>query len=343
MRKYIPISLFFLIFLVQHVNGQRWKRTRWDVQFGIGTSQFFGDLGGGSKDAAHFFGVRDLDFASTRPMLKVGAQYKILETFSAKTSFTWGMIHADDAQAGSEGRRRRNLHFRSPLFELAFQAKYFFIKEKIGSRYAISRGGLSNLINAYIFAGIGGIHFNPKASLNGEWYELQPLGTEGQGLKDEDGNFAVGPKYSLFELAFPVGIGAKYTLSTRWSIGFEIGARYTTTDYLDDASGSYFNYYDYYKAEDNDFYVHNPPRTKEELQVEFSDRHLSYETGENVRPEDHYPTPNENRIRIQENPDRDFIGSKLRGNDTYNDAYIFTVVYVNYKLPYRRSSLPKFR
>jgi len=321
MKKYVAfISLIVLVSLFETDEAQRWKRKRWDFQFGLGTTHFFGDLGGGAKEAAHFLSFRDIDIASTRPLIHLGAQYKLMEVLSVKTSFTWGVLHSDDAHSGSVGRRHRNLHFRSPLYELSGQLKYFFIKEKVGSRYAISRGGLRNLINAYAFAGIGGIHFNPKASYNGEWYELQPMGTEGQGLKYPDnpdlyeseaeysekaGEYVIGPKYSLFELAFPIGIGAKYTLTPDWSIGLELGARYTTTDYLDDASGSYFNYFDYYSAYykrnpdpeyPDGFYIHNPPRTQEELQAVFSDRHISYESGEKVRPEDYYPTPNENRV-----------------------------------------------
>ena len=77
MKRYIILTIIFISLLwlfAPSAQGQRWKRTRWDVQFGLGTTQFFGDLGGGAEDAAHFFGVRDLDISSTRPLIHVGAQ-----------------------------------------------------------------------------------------------------------------------------------------------------------------------------------------------------------------------------------------------------------------------------
>ncbi|MBQ3832851.1 MAG: hypothetical protein II815_06725, partial [Bacteroidales bacterium] len=88
--------------------------------------------------------------------------------------------------------------------------------------------------NLYIFAGIGGFYFNPKAQyLDGKWYSLQPLGTEGQGI------VSTRPKYSRIQMSIPFGVGLNCMLTKSWGIGFDFGFRYTLTDYIDDVSSTY--------------------------------------------------------------------------------------------------------
>ena len=48
-------------------------------------THFMGDLGGGKKDAAHFFGVRDLDFVTTRPLVTVNYRFRVIEQVAAKS------------------------------------------------------------------------------------------------------------------------------------------------------------------------------------------------------------------------------------------------------------------
>ena len=71
--------------------------------------------------------------------------------------------------------------------------------------------------------------------LNGSWYELQPLGTEGQGTKAYPGL----TPYKLTQFGVPFGIGAKISLSKILCVGLEWGMRKTYTDYLDDVSTTY--------------------------------------------------------------------------------------------------------
>ena len=78
-----------------------------------------------------------------------------------------------------------------------------------------------------MFCGLSVFHFNPKADLNGDTYELQPLHTEGQ----VDG-------YHRVALAFPFGGGVKLSIKTV-NIGLEVGVRKAYTDYIDDVSSTY--------------------------------------------------------------------------------------------------------
>jgi len=85
--------------------------------------------------------------------------------------------------------------------------------------------------------GISMFYFNPKAreKPGREWIELQPLGTEGQGLAE----FPDRQHYSLTGFAIPMGVGLKFALSDKINLGAEIGMRKTFTDYLDDVSSTY--------------------------------------------------------------------------------------------------------
>jgi hypothetical protein len=89
--------------------------------------------------------------------------------------------------------------------------------------------------NPYIFGGVGLFKFNPKAKFNGQWYELQPLGTEGQYLAPPLGKTYPKP-YALTQVCLPVGAGAHIMLNRRWDLDIEIGWRKIFTDYLDDVS-----------------------------------------------------------------------------------------------------------
>ena len=88
----------------------------------------------------------------------------------------------------------------------------------------------------YLFAGIGGAHFTPQGTNQaGDWVNLAPLNTEGQGLEGA-------PKdYSQLTMVFPVGLGMKYNITREIGVQFEMGMRFTTTDYLDDVSTQYYD------------------------------------------------------------------------------------------------------
>lgn len=56
--------------------------------------------------------------------------------------------------------------------------------------------------------------------------KLRPLQTEGKA-------------YSPIGVAIPFGLGFRYKLAKNWDLAFEVGWRYTFTDYLDDVSSTY--------------------------------------------------------------------------------------------------------
>ncbi|MCB0636984.1 MAG: hypothetical protein KDC54_10230, partial [Lewinella sp.] len=134
-----------------------------------------------------------------------------------------------DAEDGVSNDKDRGLNFRTPITELALTAEWniFRLGNPSGLQFA-----------PYLFAGGSVFRFNPEGRLEDNWVELQPLGTEGQGLPGYD------EPYSLTQVAIPVGAGLKFIIKERVTIGLEVGFRKTFTDYLDDVSSRTVNYLD---------------------------------------------------------------------------------------------------
>ena len=227
-------GLFMLVF-VQNADAQRWNRYRKEVGITIGASNMLSDLGGGPGVGSRY---GDFQFQTTSYVVGGFAKYRIHDRWSLKLNLLYAQLNADDKLTENLDRRRRNLDVQTGLIEFSGQVEFYILKEKIGSRYKLKgvKGYGSTNFSLYIFAGIGGAYYNPKGTnSNGEWLNLAPLNTEGQGL---DG----APKdYSQFTFVFPSGIGVKYNISKITGIQFEAGMRFTTTDYLDDVSTTYYN------------------------------------------------------------------------------------------------------
>ncbi len=239
MKKIITYVVLFLLVLPLISSGQRlknrWKAMRAEVHFGIGATNFLGELGGANQIGTHYF--KDFEFSQTRLALSAGYRYKISSSVAINTSLSYGQVAGNDNLTTEFFRSYRNLSFKSDIFELGSNFEFSIIKDQVGHRYRLKgvRGQRGFEMASYVFIGIGVFHFNPKAQLaeGGSYVDLQPLGTEGQGV------VATREKYSRLQMAFPIGIGFKYTLDRRWGIGLEYGLRYTFTDYIDDVSKTY--------------------------------------------------------------------------------------------------------
>lgn len=305
-QLYISLLAFVLLAPSKGNSQYAWNHytTRSEYILGLGASQFLGDLGGSSTIGTHF--LKDFNFSSIRPGLEIGYRYHINQYFAVKTMFTTAMLFGNDAESKEPYRHNRNLNFRSPLLELSGQFEYFFYRNsQVGHRYHIKKAhGFSRFaVDAYLFVGFGGFYFNPQGRyLNGQWYSLRPLSTEGEGL-------AGGPaEYSRISFCIPLGIGAKYSISPQWTVGLEISDRvYTGTDYIDDAHGNYFDNATIYSQ-------------KGPIAAYFADPSLG---------EIHQIIP----------PDKTGLE---RADPTHNDTYMFTFITVSYTPPYRRRTRSKF-
>lgn len=235
MKKTVVLLIILSFFGVSAFSqfNVHWRKIRHEVYFGTGSTNFLGELGGANTIGTH--NIKDFDLKASRWLFQGGYSYKLAEPFAVKASLSYGRIYGNDSFTLEENRNSRNLHFRSPIIELSGTIEFSIIRERYGHRYDLRRiKGKGNYPNLYVFTGVGGLYFNPKAKYtDGKWYALQPLGTEGQGI------IPTRQKYSRITLVIPMGIGMNYMLDRNLGVGFDFGYRYTFTDYLDDVSSTY--------------------------------------------------------------------------------------------------------
>ncbi|MEO8066538.1 MAG: DUF6089 family protein [Flavobacteriales bacterium] len=283
-----------------------WKTHRNEWGIGMGVSNFLGELGGRNQIGSPF--VWDLEFSQTKPALNINHKYYLRERVSWRNGLTYGVLSGNDNLTTEPFRHNRNMQFRSDVFEFSSVIEYHFYKEQLGHIYDLRgvKGVKSKRIGLYVFAGIGGFYFNPKAQVNNGYVALRPLHTEGQGLPG-------GPKqYDLYGFCVPMGAGIRKALSKQWSVGLELQYTMTFTDYIDDVSGVYYdnaairqNYGDLAA------YLANP---------------ALHET--------------ENNPDIGYDPT---LTNYERGDSKDNDAYLFLKVQFHYKVFKYRTSSKKYR
>jgi hypothetical protein len=160
---------------------------------------------------------------------------KLSDLFKVNAKFMTGKLVGSDSDSKNAFRELRNLSFQSPLYE-------FGINTEININHLLK--GLNKYgVKIYYTTGINVFKFNPKTFVRNEFgvveiIDLQPLGTEGQGLP------GFNDKYKLTQFNIPFGIGFRFHLFDNFEMGIELVPRVTFTDYIDDVSGTYVSYDD---------------------------------------------------------------------------------------------------
>jgi hypothetical protein len=224
------LVLLSLFILVLSANAQYKK----EYGGGIGTTNYLGDIGGGSKEGRQNSPL-DLKIKHERFSINGYTRLKLNKNFSVKGSLTYIRLVGKDANSSNPQRNARNLSFKSNVIELIATGEWnFYQQTKMAPRVAgLSKGGKKQRVDfrAYAFTGFGGVYFSSKAELLGKSYNLRKLKTEGVA-------------YKPFTWAVPLGLGVSYTLNKKLRIGAELGYRITGSDWIDDVSGNYAYSYD---------------------------------------------------------------------------------------------------
>ena len=118
------------------------------------------------------------------------------------------------------------------------------------------------------------------------------------------GTVASRKRYKRIQACVPIGLGIKYAIDRNWSIGLEFGLRYTFTDYIDDVSKTY--------AE------------------------LDDPTAAALADKSHENDIYGNQYNYITQP------GQQRGDPRYNDAYMFALFNLNYKIKTGRVNYPMF-
>lgn len=202
--KYL-IALFILMGAFSNVKAQR-------VEIGVlaGGSYYYGDI------------VNEWEASTISGSVGVFLRYHLNENFAIKGFGGYCRVGgADSNSTSSSWQRNRNLSFWADVYEGSVQIEYSFVKDLTRGRRLLNR------FVPYVFAGVGGFYFVNYGNypLTNAAVKLSPLRTEGV-------------LYSNFSTCIPVGVGARYKLTSKINIGAELGIRFTSTTFLDDVGGS---------------------------------------------------------------------------------------------------------
>jgi hypothetical protein len=153
-------------------------------------------------------------------------RHNMTDRFALRLQGLYGTLQAYDSESEDSLAVLRDLHFRARLYEFSALMEVNFFKYR-----SLEKDGRT--WTPFLFVGLAYFRASPQAVLNDTWYDLQPLGTEGQGTTVRDTE-----PYKVDQLAIPFGGGLKFNFG-RVDMQLEWGLRRTYTDYIDDVSGTY--------------------------------------------------------------------------------------------------------
>jgi len=238
------------------------------------------------------------DFVPSAPILEetqlataVFGRFNLTDFLSFRGQYTRLAISGRDLHGASEAVRTRNLSFRTNISEFSFipEFNFTFLKDD----------EFLNSFRPFVFVGVSYYMFNPTTQFQGQTVDLQPLGTEGQGLPGQPA------KYELSQLAIPFGVGLKISIKDRWELGILGNIRYTFTDHLDDTSTNYASDFDSLVA------------TNGNLAGQLSSRRWEY-LNQQCDCEDFTPSNN-------------YPAGAVRGGERFRDWFFTAGVSVSYK------------
>jgi Domain of unknown function (DUF6089) len=225
-------SLTYVSSFSQYSDG-----TYWEAGIQFGPSNFLGDLGGNAGKGTGF--LKDHQFKTTNFLGGIFAEVYPSEWLGIRFALNIGSIEGDDhftkASGGiEESRKARNLDFKSSIQEFFIAAEIYplvFMEYEPTDVY--------HKLRPYFMVGVGGFHFNPKGKdpATGEYVELRPLHTEGQGFPEHPDR----KQYSLVQVSIPLGVGLKYYITENTTLSFEVIQRKSFCDKIDDVSEDYVN------------------------------------------------------------------------------------------------------
>ena len=210
-RKNILVYLLLVLSLSANSQG------RTGLFAGIGIMRYNGDVGR----------LRNMVITPVEVLNlygKVGISYRMGRHVEATLGFMHGSIEDADSLSENDDQILRNQSFKSPIDEISLQFEL--------SLFDVTR---QQRVNPFLMAGAGIFRFKPKAYLDGNWYDLHMLGTEGQYLNEAE----YAQPYRLTEYSMILGAGVSFQLAPAWRLKLEAAYHMTTTDFLDDVSTIY--------------------------------------------------------------------------------------------------------
>ena len=208
--RYIKAVLIFVISLALSTSV---LAQRAEIGINAGGAGYLGDLN--QNNPVKISGISAGAFAriNFNPYLGLGLHY------------TYGEIKGDDLKSSNDQFKERALNFNTSIHEVSLLANLNF--------FDIYSASSKRKFTPYIFAGVGGFYFNPKATYDNVKYTLSDYTTNAK----KDGTPVT---YKQYAISVPYGVGVKYKLTDYLTLFSEIGYRTTFTDFIDDVGDYYY-------------------------------------------------------------------------------------------------------
>ncbi len=220
MRKLTFLFIIFLTLGSITTNAQDscavCKPYKWEVGLPIGLNQYFGDMHCSQPYAS-------------QNSLMVGAFVRrhINDYFSLRPQVLVGRLAGRDLDNPDKLWDYRRLRFKStPFIEAAVLGEFYPLKER---RFTCD-GFMKKTLSPYIFGGIGATYSNPTVYQDAG-ASAPVIPRDLQADRDHVAKFG-----NRIAAVIPVGLGLKYNVAPRWTLGAEAGYRFSTSDYLDGIS-----------------------------------------------------------------------------------------------------------
>ncbi|HKK43149.1 MAG TPA: DUF6089 family protein [Bacteroidales bacterium] len=216
-----PLVIIILCLMLPSVlSAQLWKTRRYEATASLGTTQFYGDIGGYTS-GKNILGLKDISFHNTAANLTVNFRYRVLENVSARLNFVTGFFHSSDVRGSNE---TRGFNSTTSFFEPSLLGEFYFIKNRGENSFLFLKGDKSafqsiiSSLDMYFYTGIGGITY--KVSPN------NALASRATNL-------------SGFTTVLPVGVGVRMLYSANCCLGIELGGRFAFVDNLEGYTSEY--------------------------------------------------------------------------------------------------------
>ncbi len=238
MIKRLILVCMVVLVSAPFASSQLWKMKRYEASAGLGTSQFYGDVGGFTI-GENALGFKDITFRQTRFNLNGSFRYFITDEIAARISFSYLMLHATDLRGDNQSR---GYEATTSLFEPLLLGEYYFVRNRERNSFLFQtyRGRSRNRvkdffrsIDVYGLTGVGGTGFR----VNGNDRLEERWAAPGSDLKNRG-----------FAAVIPLGVGAKLTIDPNILVGVEFTARYAFSDYLDGYTSQWSKRNDAYHA-----------------------------------------------------------------------------------------------
>ena len=193
----IKKSALSLVWLTLFCGGIA-RAQNWEIGVAAGAAGYMGDLNMN----------KPLKFSG--PVVGGFVKLNLDPFWSLGMHYTYGRIKGDNG----------DLKFYSPLHEASAIVDFNF--------FDFFAGGGYKRFTPYVYAGVGGVVYNPKRKVGEEVKSLRLYRTEDQYFP-----------YRNYAIAIPYGAGIKYKVKSNLTLFGNLGYRTAFTDYLDDVSGNY--------------------------------------------------------------------------------------------------------